>query len=166
MSERIERLQSEAAQLGVTKGGRRDGLYQTLGAVAAVGGVGGRPDHYVPSWEWRTASTSSPRPCILAVTMVGVSVVGSAVYLRYSFARFLRFWLLRQMVEGQDHIDRVVAAVAPPVVDGDRPTAAPAASPAPATAAEPACRPSPPAASRRRPSSPRRYGSFSPFPRS
>jgi hypothetical protein len=137
MNERIERLQSEAAQLGVAKGGRRDGLYQTLGAVAAVGGVVVALITYVSSLGLEN-SLDVQSAIILAVAMLGVSVVGSAVFLRYSFARFLRFWLLRQMVEGQDHIDRVIAAVVPPVVDGARPPAAPAASPAPATTAEPA----------------------------
>jgi len=33
------------------------------------------------------------------------------VFLRYSLARFLRFWLLRQLYEGQSHIDQVVAAL-------------------------------------------------------
>jgi hypothetical protein len=154
MNERIERLQSEAAQLGVTTGGRRDGLYQTLGAVAAVGGVVVALITYASSLGMEN-SLDVQSAIILAVAMLGVSVVGSAVFLRYSFARFLRFWLLRQMVEGQDHIDRVVAAVAPPVVDGDRPTAVPAASPAPATAAEPApTAPAEPAAAETAPAEP------------
>jgi hypothetical protein len=33
------------------------------------------------------------------------------VFLRYSLARFLRFWLLRQLYEGQAHVDEVVAAL-------------------------------------------------------
>ena len=37
----------------------------------------------------------------LAVAGLGLSVVGSAVYLRYSFGRFLRFWMLRMLYEQQ-----------------------------------------------------------------
>ena len=33
------------------------------------------------------------------------------MFLRYSLARFLRFWLLRQLYEGQAHIDQVVASL-------------------------------------------------------
>ena len=43
--------------------------------------------------------------------MLALAVVGAAVFLRYSLARFLRFWLLRQLYEGQAHIDQVVAAL-------------------------------------------------------
>jgi hypothetical protein len=32
----------------------------------------------------------------------------------YSLARFLRFWLLRQLYDGQAHIDQVVSALAGP----------------------------------------------------
>jgi hypothetical protein len=35
--------------------------------------------------------------------------VGAAVFLRYSLARFLRFWLLRQLYEGQAQVDQLVA---------------------------------------------------------
>jgi hypothetical protein len=55
------------------------------------------------------------------------------VFVRYSLARFLRFWLLRQLYEGQAHIDQVVAALGgrgTPVDDGARTVASPAASPA------------------------------------
>ena len=45
------------------------------------------------------------------------------MFLRYSLARFLRFWLLRQLYEGQSHIDQVVAAL------GERGTAVDAAAP-------------------------------------
>lgn len=41
---------------------------------------------------------------ILAVAGVGITVGGAAIFLRYSFARFLRFWLLRLIYEQQaDH---------------------------------------------------------------
>lgn len=42
---------------------------------------------------------------ILAVAGVAVSVVGAAIFLRHSFARFLRFWLLRLMYEQQAPTD-------------------------------------------------------------
>ena len=39
---------------------------------------------------------------ILALFGVSVSIVGAALFLRYSLARFLRFWLLRLIYEKQD----------------------------------------------------------------
>ncbi len=39
---------------------------------------------------------------ILALVGVSVSIVGAALFLRYSLARFLRFWLLRLIYEQQD----------------------------------------------------------------
>jgi hypothetical protein len=39
---------------------------------------------------------------ILALVGVTVSILGAALFLRYSMARFLRFWLLRLIYEQQD----------------------------------------------------------------
>ena len=48
---------------------------------------------------------------ILAICSLGLVLVGSVMFVRYSMAKFLRFWLLRQFYEGQDHIDRIVHAI-------------------------------------------------------
>ncbi len=39
---------------------------------------------------------------ILALVGVSLSIAGAALFLRYSLARFLRFWLLRLIYEQQD----------------------------------------------------------------
>ena len=39
MNDRIERLKSDAAELNVSKGAARDGLWQTVGALAMAAGV-------------------------------------------------------------------------------------------------------------------------------
>ena len=39
MNDRIERLKSDAAELNVSKGAARDGLWQTVGAIAMAAGV-------------------------------------------------------------------------------------------------------------------------------
>jgi hypothetical protein len=55
--------------------------------------------------------------------MLGLSVAGAAVFLRYSLARFLRFWLLRQLYEGQAHMDRLVSTLGNRgTADGDVPS--------------------------------------------
>jgi hypothetical protein len=110
MTDRIERLKSDAAELNVSKGAARDGLWQALGGVAAAAGVILAFVAYQLS-----LNKNDPRDIdslqILAIAMLALAVVGAAVFVRYSLARFLRFWLLRQLYEGQAHIDQVVAAL-------------------------------------------------------
>jgi hypothetical protein len=113
MNDRIERLEQEAANLKVASSAKRDGLYQAAGAVAMVAGVVLAFVAYQSS-----LGKSDPRDIesltILAVAMLALAVTGGAVFLRYSLARFLRFWLLRQLYEGQSHIDQIVGALGQP----------------------------------------------------
>lgn len=120
-SSRVERLRAEASRLDVARSGSRDGL--VLGASAVAMGVGlvGMFVAYQSS-----LGSSDPRDIqsliILSLFMIGLVVAGAAVFLRYSLARFLRFWLLRQLYEGQSHLDELVAALAPSArLDADRP---------------------------------------------
>jgi len=48
---------------------------------------------------------------ILATAFVAIVVTGAAFYLAGAVARVLRLWLLRQLVEGQAHIDQLVGAI-------------------------------------------------------
>jgi hypothetical protein len=113
MNDRIERLKSDAAELNVSKGAARDGLWQTVGALAMAAGVALAFVAYQLS-----LGKDDPRDIdslqILAVAMLALAVAGAAVFLRYSLARFLRFLLLRQLYEGQAHIDRLVGALGQP----------------------------------------------------
>ena len=52
---------------------------------------------------------------VVALLGVSLAVVGGAMYLRYSLAGFLRFWLARLTYEQKAQTDRVVSAVS----DGD-----------------------------------------------
>ena len=45
---------------------------------------------------------------VIALIGVTVSVVGAAIFLRYSLAQFLRFWLARLIYEQQAATDRIV----------------------------------------------------------
>jgi len=111
MNDRIERLRAEAAELKVGKEtASRDGLYQVAGAVAMGVGAAVALTAY-----WTSLGKSDSRDIdslmILAIAMLALAVVGAAVFLRYSLARFLRFWLLRQLYEGQAHLDQLVASI-------------------------------------------------------
>ena len=48
---------------------------------------------------------------VMSIVGLTVAVVGGAVFLRYSMAQFLRFWLARLSWEQQAQTDRVVDAV-------------------------------------------------------
>jgi hypothetical protein len=116
MTERMERLQAEAARLNVARAGRWDRWGQVLGAVAMAVGV------VVAFLAYQLSlGKDDPRDIdslqILAICMLALAVAGGAVFLRYSLARFLRFWLLRQLLESQEHIDAVVGALSGPPRD-------------------------------------------------
>jgi hypothetical protein len=113
MTERIARLEQEAANLKVSTSAKRDGILQSVGAVVMVAGVVVAFVAYQLSLN-KSDDRDIESLIILAVSMLGLSVAGAAVFLRYSLARFLRFWLLRQLYEGQAHTDRLVGAMGQP----------------------------------------------------
>ena len=99
--DRVDRLQTEAAQLGVKSGNhQRDGMLQTVGLVLMVAAV-------IVVLIAYSASLGSNDPrdiqsfIVLSVGMLAMAVLGGALFLRYSLSRFLRFWLLRQLYENQ-----------------------------------------------------------------
>lgn len=110
MNDRIEQLRRDAAELKVGKGAGRDGLYQAAGAVAMAAGVAVAFLAYQLSLG-KDDSRDIQSLQILALSMLALAIAGAAVFVRYSLARFLRFWLLRQLYEGQAHIDQVVATI-------------------------------------------------------
>ena len=119
MSERVARLEQEAANLKVSTSAKRDGLYQAAGALAMVVGVVVAFVAYQLSLD-KADDRDIQSLIILAVAMLALAVAGAAVFLRYSLARFLRFWLLRQLYEGQAQVDRLVGELrAPAAADGE-----------------------------------------------
>ncbi len=110
-SDRIEQFKADVAELKLKTGtAGRESVLQALGVVLMVAGVGVALIAYQVS-----LSQDDPRDIqsgiILAIAMLALTVVGAALFLRYSLAKFLRFWLLRQLYEGQAHVDQVVDAV-------------------------------------------------------
>jgi hypothetical protein len=108
---RIERFKAEAADLNLkTSNQSRDSLLQGLGLALMVAAV-------VVGFVAYQASLGSDDPrdiqsyIVLAISLLALAVLGGALFLRYSMAKFLRFWLLRQLYEGQAHVDQVVAAM-------------------------------------------------------
>ena len=54
---------------------------------------------------------------VVALSGVSLSVVGGALYVRYSMAGFLRFWMARLTYEQKAQTDRMVDALEPPTSD-------------------------------------------------
>ena len=99
--DRVERLQAEAAQLGVKSGShQRDGLFQAVGLGLMVVAVVAVLVAYSASLGSDDARDIQSL-IVLSVGMLALAVLGGALFLRYSISRFLRFWLLRQLYENQ-----------------------------------------------------------------
>jgi hypothetical protein len=88
----------------------RDRMLLRLGAALMIAGVVVTIVAYFVSH-----STSNPLEQndmqVTSVIGLSVTVLGAAVFLRYSIAQFLRFWLARLSFEQQHQTDRVVEAV-------------------------------------------------------
>ncbi len=108
---RIDQFKADVADLKVkTNRGRRDSTLQILGVVLMVVGVVVAFIVYQSSTSQSDARNIQSE-IILAITMLALSVIGAALFIFASLARFLRLWLLRQVYEGQENVVRVLAAV-------------------------------------------------------
>jgi len=108
---RIDQFKADVSAMKVkTPGGRRDSIMQAAGAVLMVVGV-------VAAFIVYQASTNKSDPrdiqseIILAIFLLALSVLGAALFVFASIARFLRVWLLRQVYEGQENIERLATAL-------------------------------------------------------
>jgi hypothetical protein len=110
-NERVERFKAEAADLNLKAGTTgREAQLQGLGGVLMLVGVIGAFVSYLGATG--AGATGDVMEMVgLGVAFLAVAIVGSALFLRYSLAKFMRFWLLRQLYEGQAHIDQVVDAI-------------------------------------------------------
>jgi hypothetical protein len=106
-NERVERFKTEAAELNLKAGNPgREGMFQTLGLVAMLIGVVGAFVTYSSSLSMTSVDVQSAT--ILGLGFLALTIAGGLVFLRYSLGKFLRLWLLRQMYEGQAHVDQIV----------------------------------------------------------
>ncbi|WP_198318731.1 hypothetical protein [Pseudofrankia inefficax] len=111
----MDQFRADVSRLKIRTGdARRDGVLQVVGIVLMAGGIIADLLVYESS-----RNLSDPRDIqsqiVLAIGLLGVTGVGGAVFLYASLARFLRFWLLRQVYESQSQVDQVVAAFQPRV---------------------------------------------------
>lgn len=151
--DRISRFRSDIDDLRIAGSGAGEQRMLVVGAVLMAAGV------VLALFGAVMVGTSGGSPADQRAYMaqgsflgLALAVVGAALFVRYSTARFLRFWLIRSTYEGRANADQVVAAihwaggvddpaVAPPVAP-----VAPAPVPQAAPAAVPPAAPQPPAA--------------------
>ncbi|MDT4933657.1 MAG: hypothetical protein QOK11_1549 [Pseudonocardiales bacterium] len=90
--EQIAEMKIPAPNIG------RDRLLARLGVLLALAGIALGVVGYVMSHGTNNALTQNDA-LVLAVVGISCAVTGSAVFLRYSLAQFLRLWLVRLIHE-------------------------------------------------------------------
>jgi hypothetical protein len=113
---RSEQFKTEIAGMRL-KTGRADveRLLERLGVLLMIGGIALALGAYfaslnvsaTPGTNVDVLDSNSYTP--LAIAGLAISVAGGFLFLRYSLARFLRFWLLRQIYEQRAAIDEASA---------------------------------------------------------
>lgn len=92
------------------RGDSRDGAARVVGLVMMIVGVVGAFLAYQTSLSQDDLRDISSFQ-VLATAFVGLTVLGAGLYVAAALARVLRLWLLRQLVESQDRMDQLVAAL-------------------------------------------------------
>ena len=114
--DRAEVFKAEIAEMKLKTGrSRAEGLLQILGVVLMAAGIAIALGAYAaslnvtatPGTNVDVLDSNSYTP--LAIAGLATSVTGGFLFLRYSLARFLRFWLLRQSYEQRVAIDEASA---------------------------------------------------------
>jgi hypothetical protein len=111
-TDRAGQFKADIAEMKLKTGrARAESLLQLVGLVLMIGGIALALGAYAASLNV-TATPGSNVDVLdsnsytpLAIAGLAISVSGGFVFLRYSLARFLRFWLLRQSYEQRVAID-------------------------------------------------------------
>jgi len=109
------RIQTFTEEIGELKlrGARadRERWLLAIGTVALIAGVAMA---IVGGFQASGTTEMGDQIAFLATgTLIGLALViaGTALFVRYSLARFMRFWLVRLVHEHRSETDRVVAAL-------------------------------------------------------
>lgn len=109
--QRVEQFKTEIADMKLPdQASSRDRLLLRCGGILMVVGVVLAPVAYSLS-HGTTNALQQRDALVLALAGLVAAVVGGALFVRYSMAQFLRFWLARLSWEQQAQTDRVVGAV-------------------------------------------------------
>ncbi len=108
--DRIQAFTEEIATMKL-RGARadRERILLILGVVGLVAGVGMAV--FGGFQASGTGDTGDQIAFLATGTLIGLALViaGTAIFIRYSLARFLRFWLVRLVHEHRTETDRVIA---------------------------------------------------------
>jgi hypothetical protein len=108
---RVDQFKTDIADMKLKTGtSSKEGSLQALGVLLMLAGIAIALLSYV-SATGQDDTRDQNELIILALSGICITLTGTALFLRYSLAKFFRFWLLRQMYEGQSHIDQVVDAI-------------------------------------------------------
>ena len=101
-SSRRDQFEEEIAAVRIRTGkAEAEQRWTIVGLVGLVGGLVLTVVAYFTSTSMGD-SRDILSAIILGIVGLTIAVVGATLFLRYSFARFLRFWLLRLIYEQQD----------------------------------------------------------------
>jgi uncharacterized membrane protein YidH (DUF202 family) len=118
--DRVEQFRREIADMKLRDPATaRDRLWLGLGIAMMVVGIVLAAIAY-PMSHNTTNPLSQNDAITLALAGIATAVVGAALFLRYSIASFLRFWLARLIYEQKAQTDRLLAGKTAPVTTGDR----------------------------------------------
>jgi 4-amino-4-deoxy-L-arabinose transferase-like glycosyltransferase len=118
-SDRVEQFKAEIADMHIKDpAAGRDAQLLKGGAVVMLVGIVVTIVAYFMSHGTSNPLTQNDAQTV-GMIGIAVSVVGAAVFLRYSLAQFLRFWLARLIYEQQAQTDRVLGSARPSSVGSD-----------------------------------------------
>jgi len=106
--ERVEQFKQEITDMKVKDPATgRDRVWLRVGIALMVIGLAVAIIAY-PMSHGTSNPLSQNDALVLAIAGLTAAVVGGALFLRYSLASFLRFWLARFVYEQQAQTDRIV----------------------------------------------------------
>jgi hypothetical protein len=109
--ERVQEFKQEIADMRVRDPATgRDRVWLAVGVVLMIAGLVVAGISY-PLSHGTSNPLSQTDALALGLGGIALSVVGSAVFLRYSIAAFLRFWLARLSYEQQAQTDRLIESL-------------------------------------------------------
>jgi hypothetical protein len=109
--ERVEQFKTEIAEMNLRDPSTtRDRQLVRLGIGLLVVGIA--VGIYAYTLSHGTNDPLQQRDAIVVgLAAVSISIAGAALFIRYSIAQFLRFWIARLTYEQQAQTDRVVDAI-------------------------------------------------------
>ena len=116
--DRVEQFKQEIADMKLRDPATgRDRLWLGLGVASMVAGVALGIISFAMSRGTRDPASLNDALTV-GLAGIAVAVVGAALFLRYSVASFLRFWLARLIYEQKAQTDRMLAPKSSTPVEG------------------------------------------------